>query len=714
VRASSLLWPVERTYLIALLVALAISIVPATALASGPRRGAVYVALGDSYAAGEGLGPFQSGTDVKKGAHRNQCHRSQSQAYADLSPAVVLPAVTSRAFWACSGATTSDMESVPPQSGRSEQYQQPKQTQTVGPSTQWISLSAGGDDLGFGAIGTACGGAELSHLGFQRIPGQPPCTQEIGAQTTKLAKLKSDLEGLYNNLLIAAPQAKLVVVGYPRIFPSSYKGLPVYQGKAFCILDHSGPVTVDVGVPVSDAQAIDRFEVKLNSTIQQATTMATHPADAARIKYADTYDSSVPRNCKGTTPHASVAGLVLSPGLHGVGSWFKELIGSGTFHPTADGQRMMAGVVEAAFNSFPTPTTQTPTPPPTPTPKASWTTDGMSFNVANYTGNLQPAAVSCPGASECVAVGSEFDSVDNAFTAVADEWRGSPWEEMSLQDPSGVDLFSVSCPTVGFCMAVGRTAFQGDESSPVAERWQNGVWTAEQPPPSPDGGYANLLGVSCASESACIAVGMQQDGSSTTPFAEQWSSGSWTVTPMPEEGLELDAVSCVSATWCWAVGGANQGQYQRPFAEQWNGSQWVAQSVPGPEVSTSDEDTWEINLRAISCTSITACVAAGAAGTVDQWNGQAWTLDAAEGGTDVYFTAVACSSAGGCIAVGNGASGPVIESESGSSWHEEPQVFGDDTRLSAVAIQPGVEEAVAVGYTTTPTAIYPVAERRAG
>jgi hypothetical protein len=274
-RIVGVLPPVKASGLIALLVALAVFIAPA----SGPQTGAVYVALGDSYAAGEGLGPFQSGTDVKKGAHRNQCHRSQSQAYADLVPAVVLPAVTSRAFWACSGATTSDMESVPPQSGRGEQYQQPKQTQTVGPSTQWISLSAGGDDLGFGAIGTACGGAELSHLGFQRIPGQPPCTQEIGAQTTKLAKLKSDLEGLYNNLLTAAPQAKLVVVGYPRIFPSYYKGLPVYQGKAFCILDHSGPVTVDVGVPVTDAQAIDRFEVKLNSTIQQAAWSGlTRPA----------------------------------------------------------------------------------------------------------------------------------------------------------------------------------------------------------------------------------------------------------------------------------------------------------------------------------------------------------------------------------------------------------------------------------------------------
>jgi hypothetical protein len=412
----------------------------------------------------------------------------------------------------------------------------------------------------FGAIGTACGGAEVNHLHFQRIPGQPPCSQELAAETAKLGALKGELEDLYNRLLTAAPQAKLVVVGYPRVFPASYTGLPIYQGKSFCILDHYpvGPLTLDVGLPVTDAQAIDRFEVKLNSTIQRATMMTRYPPDAARIKYADTYDASVPRNCKGTTPHASVAGLVLSPGLHGVGSWFKSLIGSGTFHPTADGQKMMAGIVQAAFNSFPAPTAPAPTTPTFAT-KASWTNSGMSFNVANYAGNLQPAAVSCAAATQCIAIGSEFDSADNGFTAVADDWRGSSWQEISFEYPSGIDLFSVSCPTAEFCMAVGRTAFQGDESSPVAERWQNGVWTAEQPPPSPGGGYANLFGVSCPSESGCIAVGVQQDGPSTTPFAEQWSSGSWTVTPMPEEGLQLDAVSCVSATWCWAVVGANQG-----------------------------------------------------------------------------------------------------------------------------------------------------------
>ncbi len=63
------------------------------------QRG-TYVALGDSYSSGEGLGDWLSGTDTKTGSKRNQCHRSP-HAYPDLSPSVVLPnpQSTDRVSW---------------------------------------------------------------------------------------------------------------------------------------------------------------------------------------------------------------------------------------------------------------------------------------------------------------------------------------------------------------------------------------------------------------------------------------------------------------------------------------------------------------------------------------------------------------------------------------------------------------------------------------
>lgn len=595
--------------MIAFLVALAIAIAPAAALASGPRTGAGYVALGDSYAAGEGLGPFQGGTDVKKGTHRNQCHRSQTEAYVDLALPVVLPTVTSRAFWACSGATISDLESAPPQRGPGEQYQQPQQTQTVGPTTQWISLSVGGDDLGFGSIGTACGGAEISHLRFQRLPWQPSCTQEIAAQAAKLAGLESNLEGLYNRLLTAAPQAKLVVVGYPRIFPSSYKGLPVYQGKPFCILDHYPvPLTVDVGMPASDARAIDRFEVALNSTIQRATTMATYPADAARIKYADTYHASVPRNCKGTTAHASVAGLVLSPGFNGVGPWYKALIGSGTFHPTGDGQRMMASVVEAAFNSFSTPTT------------SSWGAPA-SFDPAG-----KVASVSCPSASYCAAV----DGNGNIMS-----YNGAAW---STAQTSEDQLKSVSCASDSYCAAVGYNESGGDIFSYNGEAWS--------PPESLDPGY-KLHSISCPTTTFCevgAAVNVfTVDGTAESgPEAIDQSNNETN-----ESGYGLPSMSCPSATFCATVDGSGN-------AFTLNGSAWSA-----PELVDNN-----VQLDSVSCVSAELCVAVDSAGKAFTYGGSAWSAaDAIDANT--ALKSVSCPSTSFCVAVD--ANGDAL-SFSGTAW----------------------------------------------
>ncbi len=339
--------------LIVLLVAalVAIAVAPCmNAIASGPASGAAYIALGDSYAAGEGLGPFEAGTNNRNAVHRNTCHRSQRRAFSDLIPGVVLPWISSRGFWACSGATVADMVSVPPQSGNAEQYRQPAQIATVGPSTRWISVSVGGDDVQFKDIGQACAGAEISHSRFQRIPGTPPCATVLANETARLGAVEANLQQLYHRLLNTAPASKLVVVGYPRIFPASFQGLPVYQHQPFCIVNHYQPVvTLDIGLRVADAQAVDRFEVALNATVRAASRMPDYPQDAGRIAYADTYNRSVPRNCRGTTPHASVNGLVLSPALRGADKWYLRMVAGGTFHPTADGQRMMAGAVQDAF-----------------------------------------------------------------------------------------------------------------------------------------------------------------------------------------------------------------------------------------------------------------------------------------------------------------------------------------------------------------------------
>src|ERR1700712_1672104 len=91
---------------VALLVLLELVVRPAAAVAGPPpvmrAAPATYVALGDSYASGEGVEPFLPGTDDS----RHRCHPSAG-AYARLLAAGPgMPPVAE--FWACSGARVAD------------------------------------------------------------------------------------------------------------------------------------------------------------------------------------------------------------------------------------------------------------------------------------------------------------------------------------------------------------------------------------------------------------------------------------------------------------------------------------------------------------------------------------------------------------------------------------------------------------------------------
>jgi hypothetical protein len=352
---------VVATILLAVAVALGATVSPNRAASSrAGSMGATYVALGDSYSAGEGLDPFEKGTDVAKGSKRNQCHRSVDGAYPVLKPAVVVPQASSRAFFACSGATSKDIQSKPPTTGAGRQAGQPQQVATVGPRTLEISLSAGGNDVGFGDVALGCVEALISHTKVVRF-SSTSCKDQIAASTKKLAKAKASLASLYTDLLNRAPHATIVVLGYPRVLPASYKGVPVLKGSAFCVLDHYPlPVVVDVGAPVADAKLLDAFTVSLNATVQDAIAAVRRakPSQQAQLRYADSYASSVAHNCKGKTKNATVtaAQLTLGRGISGraLGDKLKKLwVGSSTLHPTKVGQKLFARLVQQAFATAP-------------------------------------------------------------------------------------------------------------------------------------------------------------------------------------------------------------------------------------------------------------------------------------------------------------------------------------------------------------------------
>jgi lysophospholipase L1-like esterase len=174
----------------------------AMAGAALPARAATtisYVALGDSYSSGVGTGT-ESGS----------CGQS-SQAYPALWAAA--NSVSSFTFAACSGAKVPDVIN--------------SQLSGLSSSTTLVSFTIGGNDAGFSSIMETC-----------VLSSTSTCENDIAAAETSInATLPGELKTLLSDIHADAPNAKVVVVGYPLFYDLSV---------SFCL-----------GLSSGDHQAID-------------------------------------------------------------------------------------------------------------------------------------------------------------------------------------------------------------------------------------------------------------------------------------------------------------------------------------------------------------------------------------------------------------------------------------------------------------------------
>jgi hypothetical protein len=203
-------------------------------------------------------------------------------------------------------------------------------------------------------------------------------------------------------------------------------------------------------------------------------------------------------------------------------------------------------------------------------------------------------------------------------------------------------------------------------------------WTIHSTP-NPSESFNRLWAVSCTSSTECTAVGYAVVGGSTVSLAESWNGSAWTVqkTPNPAGApvSELYGVSCTSATACTAAGRyLNSESSLRPFALRWNGSVWSLENVPIPTGAKSG------SLNAVTCTSASACTAVGqydnAAGVsvplASVWNGTAWANQAVpspSGSEGNSLAGIACSAASACTAIGTYATGIGVYHLLGLRWN---------------------------------------------
>jgi hypothetical protein len=225
-------------------------------------------------------------------------------------------------------------------------------------------------------------------------------------------------------------------------------------------------------------------------------------------------------------------------------------------------------------------------------------------------------AVSCASANACTLVGQFFPNTGSPGheLTIAEHWDGMRWTIQNTANPSasttqpGAWLSAVSCTSQTQCIAVG-----GGNATMQAEEWDGARWSLQQtPPPAIPDPSNGLVAVSCAGPAFCAAVGPGGQPQFDEPaIADMWNGIAWSAgTPAaPAESIEtnLHQVSCASATACSAVGYylLKRGGSQ-PLAEAWDGTSWTIQAVPIP-----NEATESTSLNAVSCTSPTTCVAVG-------------------------------------------------------------------------------------------------------
>jgi lysophospholipase L1-like esterase len=164
----------------------AVSVAAVAVLAPVPAAAATssYVALGDSYSSGTGTRTYlNDGTSCQRSVYAYPSLIASSKGYA-LN------------FRACSGASTADVAD---------------QLGALDAGTAYVSITVGGNDAGFSSVLTEC----AKPAWMSNCNGAIDRAQNVITNTNYLP---DRLAKLYSSIRSRATHAKIVAVGYPRLF----------------------------------------------------------------------------------------------------------------------------------------------------------------------------------------------------------------------------------------------------------------------------------------------------------------------------------------------------------------------------------------------------------------------------------------------------------------------------------------------------------------
>ncbi len=232
-------------------------------------------------------------------------------------------------------------------------------------------------------------------------------------------------------------------------------------------------------------------------------------------------------------------------------------------------------------------------------------------------------ALACSSATACVAIGMSGRSSNHGVLAL--RWSNGRWSEMSLPAGPGrslkvsaYQLTGLACPSTGTCVAVGQVSGVTTKPHavirPLLLRWNGQQWSSVRSPLT----AGTLRSVSCASATACTAVGAGTEG----PAVLRLHAGRWTRVRLGPRvsravGSSLASISCPTAISCLATGLINTAHRSAPAVtrvvvlRQTSGG-WSTEVPPLPTLAPGDHpDHLTDDLTDVSCGAPGRCLGVG-------------------------------------------------------------------------------------------------------
>jgi hypothetical protein len=324
---------------------------------------------------------------------------------------------------------------------------------------------------------------------------------------------------------------------------------------------------------------------------------------------------------------------------------------------------------------------------------AVWKFDGTTwYRQARFLPGYIFLGISCSSPSFCAAVGSTF---------ALETFNGHRWTSSAAGTPVSDTLFTVSCPTLTSCMAVGYSG--------LALRWSGDRWLRAHRIGTGD----YLTGVSCATATYCVAVdgmgarllfngtgwshryvdpthgpladiscapggalcvGIDEAGNAARYTPTGGWSGITRVDPHADPAFDTSAtISCPSATFC-LLGDS------RSYVRKRTPDGWVSVARAPFATLQPSFDRWKL-----SCSSSTFCMGLAEDGYSSYFNGTGWSpVKSVPAVSDGVFWTLSCASRTFCVAANwDGA----VSRWNGTGW-SQLKVFAPTAVLESVTCAP--------------------------